>query len=176
MRGTRRGASLLAAAILLAGCGDGLDGLFDSDQAFFGRHLASGRPASLEVSGASDPRLNGAYASSDLRLTKLLWFWARASTPETCRFKFEGLRQAGSARAMHGEIRYQRQTINVRTVIVAIDAKEFRAEREELGRVDPAGNAIVFDGVVLAATDGTGAVLTLRGSVPMRNEPKAPGC
>jgi hypothetical protein len=181
-RGTcrgRRAASLLAAllaAALLAGCGDGFDDLFDTDDAFFGRRLASGRPATLAVSGASDARLNGSYASADLRLTKIFWFLARGSTPETCRFRFEGLRQAGSDRALHGEIRYQRHATKVRTAIVTLGAQEFRAEREEIGRVDTAGNAIVIDGAVLTATDGTGQVVTLRGSLPMRNAPKAAGC
>ena len=175
----RRLASLLApvlAAALLIACDGGVDDLFETDDAFFGRLVASGRPATLAVQGASDARLNGSYASSDLRVTQVLWFWPRDSTPETCRFRFEGLQQAGSARAMHGEIRYQRQTTTVRTAIVTIETREFRAEKEGMGRVDTVGNAIVIDGAVLTATDGTGQVLTLRGSVPMRKDTGAPGC
>jgi hypothetical protein len=165
------------AATLLAACDDGLD-VFDTDDPFFGRFLASGRPATLNVGGASDAGLNGSYASPDLRLTQVLWFWARGGAPETCRFRFEGLQQAGSARAMHGEIRYQRETTKVRTAIVTVATREFRVDRDEMGRVDPAASAVVIDGAVLTATDGSGQVLTLRGSLPMRKgkKDKAPGC
>lgn len=171
--------SPLLAAGLLAGCGGGISLSFVDDgfgDEFFDGVFRSGRPGFATVSAAADARLNGTYASDDTLLTHVFVFDARGSTPETCRFQFEGLRQPDTGAFMRGEIQYLPNSDNLFATFVVIEGREFRVDGNRGVRLDRASNSIVYDGAVLASTQGTGQAITLGGSIPMRNEAKPAGC
>ncbi|HET8747529.1 MAG TPA: hypothetical protein VFM98_18155 [Ramlibacter sp.] len=168
----------LLAAGLLSACGGGVSFSFVDDDGddFFDLPFRSGRPAFATVSAASDARLDGRYASDDARLTHVFRFRARGSTPETCRFQFEGLRQPATDAFMSGEIQYLPGTDNLFASFFVVEGREFRVDGNNGVRLDRASNSIVYQGAVLASTQGTGQTITLDGSIPMRNEDKPSGC
>jgi len=168
-------APLLCAGLLTA-CGGGVSlvfGDFDDefDDVFDTR--PSGRSASLTVSAASENRFDGTYASADVWLSNVLRF-SRA-VPDTCRFRFAGLQQAGTGRLMDGEIRYLPVSGEPRTVFIWIEAFEFRHDGTTGVAVDFANNRVTFSGAVLVSTQ-SGAQITLAGTVPIRGDAKESGC
>lgn len=169
--------SVLATGLLSA-CGGGVSLSFvdDGGDDFFDAPFRSGRPAFATVTAASDARLNGTYSSDDARLTHVFRFGARASAPETCRFQFEGLRQPDTGAFMNGEIQYLPDSDNLFASFFVIDGREFRVDGNAGARLDRTSNSIVYDGAVLASTQGTGQAITVSGSIPMRNEAKPAGC
>jgi len=168
----------LLAAGLLSACGGGVSFSFvdDGGDDFFDLPFRSGRPAFATVSAAGDARLNGSYASDDARLTHVFRFRARGSTPETCRFQFEDLRQAATGAFMSGEIQYLPDTDKLFASFIVIEGREFRVDGNNGVRLDRGANSVVYEGAVLASTQGTGQTVTLDGSIPLRNEDKPAGC
>ena len=155
---------------LLAACGGGISiGFFDDDHDdFFDRFDArpSGRSGSLTVSAATDTRLNGVYSNGDVWLSDVLRFSNRL--PETCRFLFARLDQAGTARSMEGEIRYLAGSGEMHTTFVAIDGLEFRHDGTAGAATDLAANRVIFTGAVLTSTHIAGQQLTLTGTGQFR--------
>ena len=172
--------STVLAAGLLSACGGGIsigfsddddDGVFFNDGAFL-----SGRSASMTVHAASDAGVVGTYATDNARLTRVFRFSARGSTPETCRFQFEDLREPRARLAMSGEIQYLPGTDTVHASFLVIDFREYRLSGSPTVTLDRANNAIVFDQAVLASTGGTTREITVSGTIPMRNDTKPVGC
>lgn len=168
---------------MLAACGGGVSlgigiGIFDDDFDDFPHfHLApSGRGASMTVGAATDTRLNGSYAHTDVELSEVLRISATDRHPETCRFQFDGLVQAGAGRVLGGEIRYLPGTAELRTAFIVIDHFEFRQDGSTNVTVDRAANVVNFNGAVLGSTHFAGEQITLTGSVPIRAEGKPEGC
>jgi len=172
--------SLFAPALLaglLSACGGGVSisfGFFDDDFVDHFDVRPSGRSGSLTVSAATDSRLNGVYANGDVWLSDVLRF--SGSFPETCRFRFARLDQAGGTRSMEGEIRYLTGSGELRTVFVAIDGLEFRHDGPTGVAADFAGNRVTFSGAVLDSTHIAGQQITLTGMVPLRGETRPVGC
>jgi hypothetical protein len=172
--------SAVLVAGLLSACGGGVSiGIFDDDDddVFFddGAFL-SGRAASMTVQAATDAGVVGTYATDNARLTRVFRFSARRSTPETCRFQFEDLRELSSRLAMSGEIQYLPGTDTVHASFLVIDFREYRVAGSPAVTLDRANNAIVFNQAVLASTSGTAREITVSGTIPMRNEAKPVGC
>jgi len=167
------------AAGLLSACGGGVSISLSNDDfgdASFDGAFRSGRPAFATVTAASDARLDGSYSSDDARLTEVFRFGVRGSTPETCRFQFEGLRQAETGAFMSGEIQYLPDTDNLRASFIVIEGREFRVDGNSGVTLDRASNSVVYAGAVLTSTQGTGQAITLAGSIPMRNDARPAGC
>lgn len=169
--------SVLAAG-LLAGCGGGVSLSFidDGGDDFFDGAFRSGRPGFATVTAATETVLNGTYRSDDTRLTHVFRFRARGDAPETCRFQFDGLRNPDTGAFMFGEIQYLPDTNNLRASFFVVEGREFRVDGNNGVTLDRASNSIVYNGAVLASTQGTGQTITLSGSIPMRNESKPSGC
>ena len=168
----------LLATGLLAACGGGISFSFvdDGGDTFFDGAFPSGRPAFATVTAAGEASLDGSYSTDDARLTDVFRFDARGSTPPTCRFQFEGLRRPDTGIFMSGEIQYLPDSSNLHASFVVIAGREFRVDGNSGVRLDRPSNSIVFDGAVLASTQGTGDAITLAGSIPMRNDSKPAGC
>jgi hypothetical protein len=174
--------SLLAPALvagLLSACGGGVSlsfGFFEDDEDFIDRFdtRPSGRSGSLTVSAATDLRLNGVYSNADVWLSDVLRFSARL--PETCRYRFARLDQAGTTRSMEGEIRYLAGSGEMRATFVAIDGLEFRHDGTAGATTDLAANRVTFSGAVLNSTRLAGQQITLTGTVPIRGETRPAGC
>jgi hypothetical protein len=162
-------AAALVAASLLSACGGG-GGDFENDP------RASGRPASLAVVASGDTQLSGAYATGDLQLNDVEKFNPIGGDPETCRFRFSELPQAGTTRRMDGDVRYLPGTSALRVAFISIQAVEFRLDGTANATVDRANSRVVFDGAVLTSTQGTGRTITLTGTLPFRAENKPEGC
>ena len=121
----------------MSGCGGG-GGDFKNDP------RASGRAASVNVTGAVDTSLNGLYATNDVFLNDVEKINPIGGDPETCRFRFSNLPKAGSAQIMDGEIRYIPGTNEARVSIVSISTIEFRLLGTAGATVDRANNLIDF--------------------------------
>jgi hypothetical protein len=174
---------LLPAAVagLLAACGGGVSlsiGVFDDDfdDSPDFRLTSSGRSGALNVAAATDARLNGSYAHSDVLLSEVLRFSPTSRNPETCRFQFDGLVQATGGRILGGEIRYLPGTSELRTAFILIDDFEFRQDGSTGVVVDRGANVVTFNGAVLASRHTSGQQLTLTGTVPIRAEGKPADC
>jgi len=150
----------VASAALLSACGGGDDGPADDPG-------PTALSASVTVSNATDGSLNGVYATSTIALSDVTKFNPIGGEPETCRFRFSGLRQAGTTRLMDGDIRYIPGNPELRVTFVAINGTEFRLQGTTGASVDRANNEIDYNGAVLTSTQGTGATIQLTGSIPM---------
>jgi hypothetical protein len=164
-------APVVATALMLSACGGGDEGVFvDQDDP-----TASGLSASVAVTASGNAALNGTYSSSNIFLNNVVKVNPIGGDPETCRVDFSGLVQQGSTRTMDGNIRYLPGTDQLRSSFISIDTIEYRLEGSTGGRVDKAGNRIVYTGAVFSSTQGTGLSLTLTGAIPLRgNRPE--GC
>jgi len=148
----------LAIAGLLSACGDGGD---DDDPA------PTAINASVGVSAAGDAALNGTYSSNTIALSEVDKVNPIGGDPETCRFRFSGLQQAGTSRLMDGDIRYIPGTNELRTTFVSIAGTEFRLQGTANAAVDHTNNEVDYTGATLVSTQGTGQTITLTGSIPM---------
>ena len=148
----------LAAAALLAACGGGGD---DDDP------FPTTRNGAVTVTSATDSQFNGVYASNTVSLNEVVKFNPIGGDPETCRFRFSGLQQAGANRLMDGDIRYIPGNNEVRTTFVSINGVEYRLQGTPGASVDRANDEIDYTGAVLTSTAGSGATITLTGSIPM---------
>ncbi|MBE7366452.1 hypothetical protein [Ramlibacter pallidus] len=168
----------LALAAVLSACGGGSVGVsvgdFDEDDPFaFHPPRSSGLPAAVTVSAATDPAFNGTYASANVWLSPVFRF---GGDPQTCRFRFAGLPQAGDQRVLEGEIRYLPGTAQLHRVQVVINGFDFRLAGTAGASVDRAGHLVTFDGAVLTGVEGTMGTLTLTGTIPLRAADKPVGC
>lgn len=164
------GSVALAAAVLLSACGGGGDPFYEDEDP-----SPSSRSGSVAVSSASDVALNGVYASTTVALNEVEKVNPIGGNPETCRFRFDGLRQVGTDRLLNGDIRYIPGTDEVRLTFIGIGGADYALEGTAGASVDRAGNEIDFAGAVLRASNGSGRTVTLTGSVPMR-EGRPEGC
>lgn len=166
--------SLLALTLctaLLSACGGGDEGAIVEER----DPEPSGEPATLTVASADDAALNGVYSTTNINTNNVTKVNPIGADPETCRFKFDGPRQAGTNRVMGGDIRYIPGTNNLQVAFIAINGIEFRLDGSAGAQVDRPNDEIDFAGAVLTSTQGTGDTITLSGSVPMRpNRPE--GC
>src|SRR6478609_2428399 len=148
---------VLGTAGLLAACGG-------SDS---GDPGPTPRSASVVVTAATDAALNGTYSASTVSLNDVEKFNPVGGEPETCRFRFSGLQQAGSTRLMDGDIRYIPGTTETRTTFVSINGVEFRLQGTTGAFVDKPNNEIDYTGAVLTSTldvVGPKATIVLTGS------------
>jgi hypothetical protein len=171
MRVLPHSALALSLAVLLSACGGDDEGAVVDER----DPSASGRTASVTVAAAGNAAFNGVYATTDLWLNNVTKVNPIGGDPETCRFRFDKLRQTGTTRNMNGDIRYIPGSTEVRTTFVAIDTVEFRLQGTTGASVDRANNRIVYTNAVLTSTQGTGQTITLSGAIPMLpNRPE--GC
>lgn len=155
--------------LLLSGCGGG-GGDFQNDP------RASGRAASVNVSGATDTSLNGLYATNDVFLDDVEKVNPIGGEPETCRSRFSNLPKAGTAQIMDGEIRYIPGTTEARVTVVSISTIEFRLLGSTGAVVDRANNVMNLNNAVFTSTQVAGRSITMNGSIPIRAENKPEGC
>jgi hypothetical protein len=161
----------VAFSVLLAACGGGDEGIIVEEH----DPSPSGMAASVTASAATDATLNGIYASSNINLNNVTKVNPIGGEPETCRFRFSGLQQAGSNRLMDGDVRYLPGTNALRTTVISIATIEFRLLGTTGATVDKANNQVTFAGAIFTSTTGSGATITLTGSIPMLpNRPE--GC
>ena len=156
--------SLVASAVLaslLSGCGGGGGDGDSGDPA--PRAIA----AAVSVTSASDAALNGTYASNTIALNNVVKFNPIGGDPETCRFRFAGLQQAGTSRLMDGDIRYVPGTTELRVTFVSIAGTEFRLQGTAGATVDKPNNQVLYSGAVLTSTQGSGNTIMLTGAIPM---------
>ena len=163
-------APLAALALLLSACGGGDEGTIVEDK----DPSASGLIASVDVTASSNATLNGNYSSSNIFLNNVTKV-NPIGEAETCRFRFSALVQQGGARTMDGDIRYLPGTNALQTTFVSINTIEFGLQGTTGATVDRPNNRIVFNGAVLASTQGTAQSLTLTGAIPMRGD-RPEGC
>lgn len=163
MRVLPSSALALSLAVLLAACGGDDEGVVVDER----DPSSSGRAASVTVTAAGTASLNGIYASTDIFLNNVTKVNPIGGDPETCRFRFDRLRQQGTTRNMNGDIRYIPGSPEVRTTFVAIDSVEFRLQGTAGASVDRANNRVVYTNAVLTSTQGTGQTITLTGAIPM---------
>jgi hypothetical protein len=161
----------VALALLLAACGGGDEGVIVEEH----EPSPSGLAASLTATAASDVSLNGVYASSNLSLNNVTKVNPIGGDPETCRFRFSGLAQAGTTRMMDGDVRYIPGNPELRTTVISIATLEYRLLGSAGAAVDRANNSVNFTGAVFTSTSGSGQTLTLTGSLPMRGD-RPEGC
>ena len=166
MKNIRLSLALASAAVLLAACGGSGD---DDDPA------PTTRSGTLVVSSATDPSLNGTYTSSNVSLNEVDKVNPIGGEPEVCSFDFSGLQQTGGNRLMNGDIRYIPGNNDLRVTFVAINGVEFRLQGTTNAVVDRGSNEIDYNNAVLTSTQGTGATITLNGSVPMMGD-RPEGC
>lgn len=167
---------LAAAATLLSACGGAVSislVFFDDDAGDLGLRR-SGLASSLAVSGASDARVDGSYASSDTLLSEVQRFLPPGE-PSTCRFRFAGLLQAGGARDLEGEVRYLADRNELRGTFIAIDGLQFRMDGGAGVVLDRLANTVSYQGAVLPATAGDRGQVALTGTIPLPTA-RATGC
>ncbi|MDB5751112.1 MAG: hypothetical protein JWP65_1533 [Ramlibacter sp.] len=161
----------VTAAVMLAACG-GSGG--DSDFVFEDENPeASNRSGSVAVAGSATAALNGVYASNNVFLNAVEKVNPIGSDPELCRFRFSRLEQAGTARVISGDVRYQPGTPTIRVMFIAINNVDYSLV-EPAGTVDRVNDEIDLAGARFSTGAG-GDTITLTGSIPMRdNRPQ--GC
>lgn len=173
MRKTQMTLAALAVAAFLTACGGSDEGVIVEEK----DPTPSGRAASLTVSGATgaDLAFNGIYSSSDVNLNNVTKVNPVGSDPETCRFEFTGLTQAGSSRQLVGDVRYLPGTSSLHEVMAAVDTTEYGMTGTTGATVDRNAGTVTFNGAVLTSRQGTGRSITLTGTVPMRPD-RPEGC
>lgn len=150
-------APAVALGLLLTGCGGG--GGNDPDDL-----VPTLRPASLVVSNASTPALNGTYSTASINLTQVVKFNPIGAPAETCRFRFSGLQGPGG-RLMDGDVRYRPGTFVLETMFTSIATIEFSTADGTNTAVDRANNKIDLTGKVF--NPGTLSSITVTGSIPL---------
>jgi len=145
------------ATAVLAACGGGSD--IEPDDL-----VPTLRPASVFVSNATTPALNGTYSTTSINLTQVVKFNPIGEDPERCSFRFSGL-QGPNGVLMDGDIRYLPGTFIVHTMFMSIAGVQFGIAEGANTAVDRANDEIDFTGKVF--NPGTPQSLTLTGSIPM---------
>lgn len=165
---------VIAILLALAGCGGGLSiSVGDDDWDGYDDPRPSGRSASVEVGAATRGELNGTYATRDAWVGSVLRFDAE---PDSCRFRFDGLRQqgAGVARVMRGDVHYLVDTGVLVVTRIAVGGEEFRADGG--GTLDRSADEVRYDGAIFRSTLRSGEVLTITGRIPLRDESRPHRC
>lgn len=164
MKAFRLATPLVAVAALLTACGGGDEGVVVDEHEPKPTNLS----ASVTVTAASDVALNGLYSTDSIALNNVTKVNPIGGDPETCRFKFSGLRQQGTQRLMDGgDIRYIPGSSEVRVTFLRINTVEFALHGTAGASVDRPNNRIVYTNAVLTSTAGTGQTITLTGAIPM---------
>lgn len=162
---------LSLSAALLSACGGSDEGAIVEEDDPEPSTIA----ASVTVTAAGDPALNGIYATNGIYLNNVTKVNPFGGERETCRFKFTGPRNATTGRVMGGDIRYVPGANDLFVTFIDINSVEFKMDGSTGATVDRANNEIDFAGAVLTSTQGTGQSITLTGSIPMLpNRPE--GC
>ncbi len=123
------------------------------------------RAATVVVSNASNPSLNGTYTTTGISLSEVIKENQIGSTPELCRFRFFGLQGPGGV-FMDGNIRYRPGTFIIETMFTSIAAIEFSTADGTNTLVDRPNNEIDLNGKVF--NPNTASSITVTGSIPMR--------
>jgi len=144
--------------VFLSACGGGGGGNDPDDL------VPTLRPASLVVSNASTPALNGTYSTGSINLTQVVKFNPIGAPAETCRFRFSGLQGPGG-RLMDGDVRYRPGTFVIETMFTSIATIEFSIAEGSNTAVDRANNKIDLTGKVF--NPGTLSSITVTGSIPL---------
>jgi hypothetical protein len=150
-------APLAATGLLLTGCGGGDSN--DPDDL-----VPTGRSASVVVSNASSPALNGTYSSSSINLTQVLKINPIGGDPEVCKFRFSGLQGPGGV-FMDGDVRYLPGTNALRVMFTSIATIPFSSSDTTNAIVDRPGDRITFNGKVF--NPGTPSSITVTGTIPL---------
>lgn len=145
------------AAAVLSACGGGSDN--DADDL-----VPTLRPASVVVSNASTPALNGTYSTTSINLTEVIKWNPIGAPAETCRFRFSGL-QGPNGVFMDGDIRYRPGTFIVDSMFMSIRTIEFSISEGSNTFVDRPNHEIDFTAKVF--NPGTLQSVTVTGSIPM---------
>ena len=164
--------ALVAASILLVACGGGGS---DEDP------IPTDEPGVLTVTRATFSELNGAYGSGPMNVTKVgkgkpVGKDAPLGTePELCIFQFDGAQKVGSPAVASGDIRYRTEATVLYKLVLSFDGKEY-------GSDDPTDTVVVremdqvrIDRQILFATDGSGSVVRVSGTIPLLPE-RPVGC
>lgn len=146
-----------ALGLVLAGCGGGSD--IGPDDL-----VATLRPASVVVSNASTPALNGTYSTASINLTQVVKVNPIGAPAETCRFRFSGLQGPGGV-LMDGDVRYRPGTFVVETMFTSIATIEFSTSDGTNTAVDRPNNEI--DLMAKVFNPGTLSSITVTGSIPL---------
>ena len=144
----------------LSGCGGG-----DDDPLEPGDLEPTTRAASVVVSNASNPALNGTYSTTGISLTQVVKENLIGSSPEQCKFRFAGL-QGPNGVLMDGDIRYRPGTSSLETMFASIAGIQFSSPGGANTAVDSNNNEIDLTGKVF--NPGTQSTITVTGSIPMR--------
>lgn len=150
-------ATVAAAGLMLSACGGG-DDIDDDDL------VPTLRPASVVVSNASNPALNGTYSTGSISLTRVVKQNPIGEPAEMCRFRFAGLQGPGGA-IMDGDVRYRPGTFIVDTMFTSISTIEFSIAEGSNTAIDRPNNEVDFIGKVF--NPGTLSSITLTGSIPL---------
>jgi hypothetical protein len=165
-----------ALAVLLSACGGGSVsvGEFDDGDVFaLYPPRSSNMPASVSIRAATDPAFDGTYSSTNVWLSPVFLF---GDSPETCRFQFAALPQAGDQRVLDGEVHYIAGSSEVHRVYAVINGFDFVLEGTAGATVDRGNNVLNLDGAVLRGFDGTTGSITLTGAIPLRGTDKPARC
>lgn len=167
----------LAVAALLAACGGSDEGIVVEER----DPTPTGLSATATVSGATDAdaAFNGIYSTSDVRLNNVTKVNPPGDDPETCRFEFEGLVQAGSSRQLSGDVRYLPGTSSLQQTFIAVDSANYGLAGTENATVNrgtgTGSGSVTFNGATFTSTQGTGRTIRLTGTIPMRDD-RPEGC
>ena len=153
----RVAAPVVALGFLLSACGGGSDAPEPTPI-----------PASLTVSAATSPTLNGIYASSAVSLSAVEKINPIGGEPEVCSFKFAGLAHS-SGSVMDGDIRYIPGNPSLRVIFISIGGLEFVSRDTTNAAADRTNSKVDLTGKVLTASTGVASTITVTGSVPMRS-------
>lgn len=153
-------APAVALGLVLSGCGGG-----DDDPLEPGDLEPTTRAASVVVSNASNPALNGTYSTTGISLTQVIKENQIGSSPEQCKFRFAGL-QGPNGVLMDGDIRYRPGTFSLESMFISIARIDFSASGGANTSVDRTNNEIDLTNKVF--NPGTQSTVTVTGSIPMR--------
>jgi hypothetical protein len=150
-------APMAAAGLVLTACGGG-DSNGPDDL------IPTGRSATVVVSNASTPALNGTYTSTSINLTEVVKLNRIGSEPEYCKFRFSGLQGPGGV-FMDGDVRYLPGTNAIHVMFTSIAAVQFSATGATNAVVDRPNDRVTFAGKVF--NPGTPTSITLTGTIPL---------
>jgi hypothetical protein len=173
MKKTQMSLAALAVAALLTACGGSDEGIVVEEKDPTPSGLAA--TATLSNATGADVVLNGIYATSDVLLNNVTKVNPPGDDPETCRFEFQGLVQAGSNRQLMGDVRYLPGTESLQQTFLGVEGTEFGLVGTTGGAVDRTNGRVTFTGAVFTSIQGTGRTITVNGVIPMRPD-RPEGC
>lgn len=150
-------APVFAMGLLVSACGGG-DSNSPDDL------VPTGRAATVVVSNASSPALNGTYSTTSINLTQVVKVNPIGGDPEVCKFRFSGLQGPGGV-FMDGDVRYLPGTTALRAMFASIAGVQFSSDNTTNATVDKPNNEIDFAAKVF--NPGTPSSITVTGSIPL---------